>query len=178
MEQFVYPATLTPDAQDGGFVVTFVDVPEAITQGDNVPEALYQAADCLEEALAGRIRRHDVIPDPSPVQAGQYAVAVPAQTAAKAALYVALRQTQLTQVELAARLQCDEKEVRRLLDPRHASKLSRMAAALALLGRQFVIGVQPVSGEEVPGSPGKGVSPTRASVKGKAKPRKQREAQV
>jgi antitoxin HicB len=151
MDQFVYPAALTPDVQDGGFVVTFVDIPEAITQGNDVPEALHQAADCLEEALAGRIRRHDDIPVPSPVRAGHYAVAVPAQTAAKAALYVALRQTQLTQVELAARLHCDEKEVRRLLDPRHASKLSRMEAALALLGQQLVIGVQPVSGEETHG---------------------------
>src|SRR5712691_5042576 len=149
MDQFVYPATLTPDAQDGGFVVTFVDVPEAITQGDDVPEALHQAADCLEEAIAGRIRRHDAIPEPSPVQAGQYAVAVPAQTAAKAALYVALRQTQLTQVELAVRLQCDEKAVRRLLDPRHASRLSRMEAALAVFGQQFVVSVQPVSGTAV-----------------------------
>src|SRR5437763_16084650 len=139
MVQFVYPATLTPDVQDGGFVVTFVDVPEAITQGDDVPEALHQAADCLEEAMAGRIRRRDAIPEPSPVQAGQYAVAVPAQTAAKGALYVALRQTHLTQVELAGRSQCDEKEVRRLLDPRHASKLPRMESARALFGQQTVI---------------------------------------
>ena len=51
MDQFVYPATLTPAVQDGGFVVTFVDIPEAITQGDDVPEALHQAADCLEEAM-------------------------------------------------------------------------------------------------------------------------------
>ena len=176
MDQFVYPATLTSDAQDGGFVVTFVDVPEAITQGDDVPEALHHAADCLEEALAGRIRRRDDIPEPSPVRAGQYAVAVPAHTAAKAALYVALRQTHLTQVELAARLHCDEKEVRRLLDPRHASKLSRMEAALTLLGQQFVIGVQPVSGEETHGIQGTVASPTRASAK--AKPRRQREVQV
>jgi antitoxin HicB len=178
MDQFVYPATLTPDAQDGGFVVTFVDVPEAITQGDDVPEALQQAADCLDEAIAGRIRRHDAIPEPSPVEAGQYTVAVPAQTAAKAALYVALRQTQLTQVELATRLQCDEKEVRRLLDPRHASKLSRLAAALALLGQQLVIGVQPVSGKAAHGTRDTVGSPTRASVKGKAKPRQQQGVQV
>jgi len=178
MDQLVYPATLTPDAQDGGFVVTFVDVPEAITQGDDVPEALHQAADCLEEALAGRIRRRDDIPEPSPIRAGQYAVAVPAQTAAKAALYMALRQTQLTQVELAARLQCDEKEVRRLLDPRHASKLSRLEAALTLLGRQLVIGVQPVSGEEAHGIQGTVASLTKASAKGKAKPRRKREVQV
>ena len=176
MDQFVYPATLTPDAQDGGFVVTFVDVPEAITQGDAVPEALHQAADCLEEAIVGRIRRRDAIPEPSPIQAGQYAVAVPAHTAAKAALYVALRQTQLTQVELAARLHCDEKEVRRLLDPRHASKLSRMEAALTLLGQQLVIGMQPVSGEEAHGIQGTVAGPTRASAKGKAQ--RQREVQV
>ena len=169
MDQFVYPATLTPEVQDGGFVVTFVDVPEAITQGDGVPEALHQAADCLEEAIAGRIRRRADIPEPSPVQAGQYAVAVPAQTATKAALYVALRQRQLTQVELAARLQCDEKEVRRLLDPRHASKLSRLEAALALLGQQIVIGVYPIRREEAPGLPGTVVSPARVFPKGNAK---------
>ena len=178
MDQFVYPATLTPDVQDGGFVVTFVDIPEAITQGNDVPEALHQAVDCLEEAIAGRIRRRDDIPAPSPVQAGQYAVAVPAQTAAKAALYVALRQRQLTQVELAARLQCDEKEVRRLLDPRHASKLSRLEAALALLGQHIVIGMHPVRREEAPGLQGTVVSPARAFSKGKPKPQRSREAQV
>ena len=178
MDQFMYPATLTPDAQDGGFVVTFMDVPEAITQGDNVPEALHQAADCLEEAIAGRIRRHDNIPEPTPVRAGQYAVVLPAQTAAKAALYVALRQMQLTQVELAARLHCDEKEVRRLLNPRHASKLSRLEAALAILGQQLVIGVQPISREEAHGVQGTVASPTRASAQGKVKPQRQREVQV
>ena len=66
MQHFIYPARFTPD-KDGGFVVTFPDVPEAITQGD---------------------------------------------------------------------------EVRRLLDPRHASKLSRLEAALAALGQQLVVGVK------------------------------------
>ena len=107
-----------------------------------------------------------------PVRVGQYAVALPAHTAAKAALYVALRQTQFTQVELAARLQCDEKEVRRLLDPRHASKLSRMEAALALLGQQIVIGVHPVRRAEAQDLQGTVVSPARAFSKGKAKPQR------
>jgi antitoxin HicB len=142
MQPFVYPATLTPEEQEGGFVVTFPDVPEAITQGDDVTDALQQAADCLEEAIAGRLRRHESIPVPSLVEPDHYAIPLPAQTAAKAALYGALQQAHLTQVELAARLHCDEKEVRRLLDPRHASKLARLEAALAVLGRQLVIGVQ------------------------------------
>ncbi len=38
--------------------------------------------------------------------------------------------------------QVDEKEVRRLLDPRHASKMSRLEFALAALGQQLVVGVQ------------------------------------
>jgi antitoxin HicB len=141
MQNFIYPATLTPETQDGGFVVTFPDVPEAITQGDDVAEALQQAADCLEEAIAGRIRRHESMPAASPVGPEQYAIPLPAQTAAKAALYLAIRQANITKVELAERLHCDEKEVRRLLDPRHASKLSRLESALAALGQHLVIGV-------------------------------------
>ncbi len=34
------PVTLTPDKKDGGFVATFMDIPEAITQGDTVAQAL------------------------------------------------------------------------------------------------------------------------------------------
>lgn len=44
-------------------------------------------------------------------------------------------------VELARRLNCDEKEVRRLLDPRHGSKLSRMENAMRALGRKLVVHV-------------------------------------
>ena len=55
MTQFVYPALLTADEKDGGFVVTFPDLPEAITQGNSWEEALHEAADCLEEAIALRI---------------------------------------------------------------------------------------------------------------------------
>ena len=142
MERFIYPATLTPDTREGGFVVTFADVPEAITQGENVEDALREAADCLEETIANRMVMGLPLPPPSPVKKRQYAVPLPAQTAAKAALYVALQEAKLTKAELAKRLQCDEKEVRRLLDPRHPSKLPRIESALAAVGRRLVIGLQ------------------------------------
>lgn len=137
MRDFTYPVVLNEDETDGGFVVTFPDVPEAITQGEDVADALAQAADALEEAMAGRIRRGDGIPVPSQPDAGQPVVPVPAQTAAKAALYLALQEAGLSKVELAARLGCDEKEVRRLLDPRHPSKLPRIQSALAALGKRL-----------------------------------------
>ena len=135
---FAYPVTLTPDEVDGGFVVTFRDVPEAITQGEDVPDALVQAADALEEAIAGRIRNGDEIPVPS-ASRGEPIVPVPALMAAKAALHLALQHQGITKSELAQRLGCDEKEVRRLLDPRHPSKLPRIQAAITVLGKRIAL---------------------------------------
>ncbi|MFI5394806.1 MAG: hypothetical protein ACHQ9S_04665 [Candidatus Binatia bacterium] len=42
----------------------------------------------------------------------------------------------------AARLGCHEKEVGRLLDPRHPSKLPRLRQALAQLGKRLVVEMQ------------------------------------
>ena len=124
-----YPAELTP-APEGGFVVTFPDVQEAITQGDDLEGALYQAADCLDEAIAGRMLREEDIPRPSRPSKGQYLVALPAQMAARAALYLALREAGISQSELARRLGCDVREVRRLLDPTCPLPESRIFNAL------------------------------------------------
>ncbi|HSK81033.1 MAG TPA: type II toxin-antitoxin system HicB family antitoxin [Thermoanaerobaculia bacterium] len=137
-QEFAYPVTLTPDETDGGFVVTFPDLPEAITQGDTVTEALVEASDALDEAIAGRIRRGDRIPPPSPLK-DRHVVLVPALTAAKAALYIALQESGISKSDLAERLKCDEKEVRRLLDPRHPSKLPRIQKALTSLGRGIAV---------------------------------------
>jgi antitoxin HicB len=49
-----FPVTLTSDETDGGFVVTFPDIPEAITQGETREEALAMAQEALEAALEGR----------------------------------------------------------------------------------------------------------------------------
>jgi antitoxin HicB len=132
--EFAYPVVLTPDDEDGGVVVSFPDLPEAITQGEDEITALEEAADALEEALAGRIRRGDEIPQPSRPRRGQRAVVPAPLMAAKAALYLMLRDSGLTRSALARMLHCDVREVRRLLDPKHPSKLPRISRALAALG--------------------------------------------
>ena len=62
--------------------------------------------------------------------------------AAKAALYLAMREARLTNVALARKLGCDEKEVRRMLDPKHATKLPRIKEALDALGKRLVLSVE------------------------------------
>ena len=137
MTRFVYPALLTADEKDGGFVVIFRDLPEAITQGNSFEEALNEAADCLKEAIALRIDDKLEIPQPSPPENQEYLVAVPAQTALKAAIYLAIREKGMSKVQLAATLNIHEKEVRRILDPHHATKLSTMERTLAALGQRI-----------------------------------------
>ena len=140
-EQFTYPARLQKD-KAGFFLVTFPDFPEAATDGEDLEESLHNAADALEEAIAGRINRGEPIPRPGPVKTRQQRIPVPAQIAVKAALYMAVKDAGIKNTELAKRLGADEKEVRRLLDPHHRSKLPRLEAALEALGRKLVISIE------------------------------------
>ena len=47
----------------------------------------------------------------------------------------------ISKSELARRIGRDEKEVRRILDPKHATKLPALTSALHALGRRLVVGV-------------------------------------
>jgi antitoxin HicB len=149
---YEYPVTLVPESESRGYVVSFADFPEAITQGDTAEEALEQAEDCLDEAVANRIVMNVALPEPSPRGHGQAMVCLPAPTAVKAAFYSAIRQLGLSKVQLAATLGVDEKEVRRLLDPYHPSKLNRIDELLRRLGRRLVVGSQEIAAvqEEAP----------------------------
>ncbi len=141
MERFEYAVTLTP-ADEGGLVVTCRDLPQLITQGEDVADALTEAADALDEVFAAYMQGKLDFPAPSKARRGEYSVAPPAETMAKAALYVAMKEARITNVQLAKRLGVDEKEVRRLLDPHYPSKLPRIAQAIALLGKRLVIGLE------------------------------------
>jgi len=119
MNQFIYPVTLVPDEVDGGFTVLFRDIPEAITQGNSIEDCLREAADCLEEAMAGRIRRGDELPVPSKCYKEEKLVPVPMQTAMKAALYQSMKETGISKSELARKIGANENVVKRILDPHH-----------------------------------------------------------
>lgn len=140
INQFNYPATFTKQ-RDGGYVVQFPDFPEAITQGDTIEHALLEATDCLEEAIANRIELKLDIPAPRQFKKNQHQVTLHTTFAAKTALYLAMREQKLSNTLLAKKLNCDEKEVRRLLDPHYNSKLPRIEQALFSLGKKLLIEV-------------------------------------
>jgi antitoxin HicB len=135
-----YPAALTPDP-DGGFTVTFRDVPEAITEGDTREEALLRAEDALQSALAMYITAKEPLPTPSEAQAREGMVPLSALGMAKTALYDAMREQGVGRAELARRLRWHPPQVSRLLDLRHASRMEHVEAALAAVGLRLIIDV-------------------------------------
>jgi antitoxin HicB len=138
--EFVYTIVLEADPE-GGFVVSCRDFPELLTSGSDRADAIDQARDALEEAFAARIRRGEDIPEPSPQPEGQdvYPIHVPPIMAAKAALALALRSRSMSQAALAREAGIDEKEVRRLLDPRHPSKLTTLQRVLHAFDQEVEI---------------------------------------
>lgn len=141
MERFEYAVLLKP-AKEGGFVVTCRDLPQLITQGDDVTVSLAEAVDAMDEVFAAYLKGGLELPAPSKKKQDEYLVSPPAETVAKAALYVAMKAAGMSRVQLAKRLGVDEKEVRRLLDPHYGSKLPRIAQAIELLGQRLVIGLE------------------------------------
>jgi antitoxin HicB len=134
-----YPATLVREKSGKGFHVRFPDLPEALTGGEDSADALIEAADCLEEAIAGRIARGETIPLPSRPKRGQQLVCVPLAIAPKLALYLAIRDEGLSNSEVARRLGVSETIVRRMLNPKHVTKPEKIQAALAALGKRIVV---------------------------------------
>ena len=141
MRTFVYAARFEPGDEEG-VVVTFPDVPEAITQGDNEADAIKQAQEALGLALLTYPRRDLPVPDPKAKGRGLIPIAVEPEVAAKIAVLEAFKRSGISKSELGRRIGKDEKEVRRILDPRHKTKLATLTEALRTLGQQLIIGVQ------------------------------------
>lgn len=128
-----YPALLEPE--DGGFNVTFRDIPEALTCGDSLEDAKAMAADALLTAMDFYFERRQAVPRPSAPREGEVLIPLPATIWAKVQLLNEMVAGRITQAELARRLNARPQEVTRLLDPHHATKIETLQAAYdALVG--------------------------------------------
>ena len=88
--QYEYPCVLEPE-DDGGYSVSFPDVPEALTCGSSRAEALALAEEALAVALGEYMKSRESVPLPSRATRQHELIAVPPGVAAKLALYNARR---------------------------------------------------------------------------------------
>ncbi len=135
-----YPAKIEPDTV--GFMVTFRDIPEALSAGQTREEAEAMAADALLVAMDFYFEDRRPVPPPSAPVGDEVMIALPASASAKVLLLNEMLAQQVTPSELARRMETRKQEVNRIIDLNHATKIDTIAAALTSLGRELELTVR------------------------------------
>lgn len=130
-----YPATFTPD--DIGFVVTFRDVPEAITQGDTEAEALDMARDALMSSMDFYFENKRPVPLPSAALQGERLIPLPLSVASKVLLLNEMLAKEVGPSELAQRMNALPQDVDRIIDLHQAAEIDTIEQAMAALGKRL-----------------------------------------
>jgi antitoxin HicB len=124
--------------RDGdGYMVSFPDIPEALTSGTTREEALEMARDALITALDFYFEDKREVPTPRKVTKGQDAIELPASLAAKVLLLNEMVRQNVRPAELARRMQTTAQEVNRITNVRHATKVDSVQQALSALGKRL-----------------------------------------
>jgi len=132
-----YPIDIRRDGKF--FLVTFPDIPEAVTQGRNMEEAKEAAHSALETALDFYFDESRIVPSPSRVKRGQEFVELSTSLAAKVLLINEMIRQKVRPAELARRLKTTPQEVNRLVNIHHTSRIDGIAGAMKVLGKTLEI---------------------------------------
>ena len=132
-----YPASIKPDGD--GWLVTFPDIPEALSAGSTWEETVAMAKDALITALEFYFDDKREIPEPSRVKKGQVSIELPASVAAKVLLLNEMVRQKVRPSELAKRLGTTAQEVSRLTKLTHATKIDGIDNALHALGKRLEV---------------------------------------
>ncbi len=143
-DTYNYPAEVERD-EDGRYVVAFPDFGWGATDGATLDEALAEARDLLRELIAATMQEGEDLPEPSRATRRRPLVVPPVPIALKAALYEAFRKAGMSQRRLARDLDIAESEVRRMLNPDHATKAATIDRALRRLGKRVSVTVGEVA---------------------------------
>lgn len=136
----LYPATLEK-AAEGGYVVTFRDIPEAITQGDDLNDALDMAEDALLTAMEFYFEDNRKVPTPSKAKQGEHSVALPVSVWAKVLLLNEIVDNKITAADMSRKLSMSPQNFNRVLDLNHVTKIDTINQALGVFGKHLTLQV-------------------------------------
>ena len=130
-----YPARVSRDGD--GFMVSFPDIPEALTGADTREQALEMAADVLTTAMDFYFEDRRPVPAPSAPKRGQVMIDLPPSVGAKVLLLNEMLVQNTRPADLARRMNVRPQEVNRLTDLHHPTKIDTIAQALKVLGKRL-----------------------------------------
>ena len=129
------------EAPEGGFIVTFRDIPEAITQGDTEEEAMEMAEDALLTAMDFYFEDKRPVPNPSAPLQNERLIELPPSVSAKVLLLNEMLKQKVSYSDLARLLNTRPQDVQRIADLHHATKIDTLAKAFSKLGKRLEISV-------------------------------------
>jgi antitoxin HicB len=133
----VYPAEITQD-EKGFFFVRFLDFDEAVTDGESMEEALFNAQEVLTLTIEGRMDEGIDIPDPRQTTGKTVHFIAPAARV-QAALLVHRARGNRSLADLARALETSWPSAKRLEDPHHSPTLKMLDRAAATLGKRLIL---------------------------------------
>ena len=130
-----YPARIARDGD--GFMVSFPDIPEALTGAPSRDEAITMAADALTTAMDFYFEDRRPVPSPSAPKRGQVMIDLPPSVGAKVLLLNEMLAQGTRPSDLARLMNIRPQEVNRLTTLRHPTKIDTVADALKALGKRL-----------------------------------------
>jgi antitoxin HicB len=141
-----YPHTVLQ--QDGVCLVQFVELEEAFTEAGTPKQVLEMAQAVLGLVLAQRLDDGRPIPLPSPPQPGQWVMVPYASTQVAVLFRLGLEQENITLAEVARAMGTSWAASQRLENPQRGHHLKQLEKAARALGKQLVIGFEPLAGPQ------------------------------
>lgn len=135
-----YPATFTPDTNNT-ILVEFRDIPEAVGVGETFEIACQSALDGLETAFSIYMDERKPIPASSECLDGEQAIYLPVAVQTKVVLYHEMLAQGITKAELARRLSVNQKQIDRLWDLSHSTKLEFLEKAFNAIGKRLALAI-------------------------------------
>ena len=132
-----YPARITKE-EDGIFFVSFPDIDEAMTQGETLEEALFNASEVLTLTMEYRLDEDQEIPEPSDIK-GRHTHLISPDAKVQAALLVRKARADKSLADLARALETSWPSVKRLENPHNSPTLKMIEKAAAALGKRLVL---------------------------------------
>lgn len=131
-----YPAQIKKE--DGIFFVFFPDIEEAMTQGETMEEALFNASEVLTLTMEYRLDEDQEIPESSQITGNDIYLISPGAKV-QAALLVRKAREGKSLADLARTLETSWPSVKRLENPHNSPTLKMIDKAAAALGKRLVL---------------------------------------
>ena len=138
MNNFKYPALFESNGNNG-FIVSFRDVKEALTEGSSLEEAKENAIDALITSIEFYIEANKPFPLPSKPKNNEILICLPISIVTKILLLNAMAENHIRPIDLANKMGVRPQEINRILNLKHNTKIDTIEKAFNALNLNLTI---------------------------------------